>query len=140
MYTVIRFAATEAGLQAVHRLIATICDAEQCTNIRSSAFSCDISDSNTWNAHVEAIEAFLLKLGTVLPKARECEAKLHVSVDVAIEPEDRGDRPYVPLVFPRTLLGQLVQAGIGLEITSYVVSVAEIGNRPGFAFRGLDKK
>jgi hypothetical protein len=119
MYTVIRFAAAGDGLQAVHRLIATICDAGQCSDIRSSTFSCDVSDSDSWDVHVEAIEAFLQTLDTVLPKARECEAKLHVSVGVAIEPEDRGDRPYVPLVFPRTLLDQLVQAGIGLEVTSY---------------------
>ena len=123
MYTVLRFSAVDGddvSAQRVRELVVEACSPGKCGRVRNSAFACDVSDSDCWDTQLSCMETLLRAFGPVLQEIAEQEPEVDVSLDVAIEPEDRGDRPYLPIGFPSPFLEELARLGIQLDVTSYV--------------------
>jgi hypothetical protein len=119
MYTVLRFTAIDGDLRLIHELVTRPCPEGQCGSIRDSSFACDVSDADSWETQLQDVGEMLRRLGPVLFRVQQCGGPVRVSLDVAVEPEDRGNRPYLPIVFPHALLDTFVRTGIALEVTSY---------------------
>ena len=81
-------------------------------------FSCEVSSSPSWEAHVQALRAFLRDFAETIAQARQMGAA--VTVDVAIEPEDRSANgaPLVLSVAP-SLLAEMAALGLRWELSVY---------------------
>ncbi len=122
MYTTLRITTDAAHQDALLRL------GEQMNRKRAGVFSglrragdgfsCEISGSPSWEAHVQALHAFLRDFAETIAQARQLGAA--VTVDVAIEPEDRSasSAPLVLAVAP-SLLVEMSALGLRLELSVY---------------------
>lgn len=81
-------------------------------------FSCEVSSSPSWDAHVQALHGFLRDFAETIAQARQLGAA--VTVDVAIEPEDRSANgaPLVLSVAP-SLLAEMAALGLRWELSVY---------------------
>ena len=122
MYTVLRITTDAARQDALLQL------GEQMNRKRArvfsglrragDGFSCEVSSSPSWEAHVQALRTFLRDFAETITQARQIGAA--VTVDVAIEPEDRSANgaPLVLSVAP-SLLAEMAALGLRWELSVY---------------------
>jgi hypothetical protein len=81
-------------------------------------FSCEVSSSPSWETHVEALHAFLQDFAATIAQARQMGAA--VTVDVAIEPEDRSaSGALLVLAVSPFLLAEMAALGLRWELSVY---------------------
>jgi len=122
MYTTLRITTDAAHQDALLRL------GEQMNRKRAGVFSglrragdgfsCEVSSSPSWEAHVQAMHAFLRDFAETIAQARQLGAA--VTVDVAIEPEDRSANG-APLVLSAapSLLAEMSALALRWELSVY---------------------
>jgi hypothetical protein len=81
-------------------------------------FSCEVSSSPSWEAHLQSLRTFLHDFAETIAQA--CQLGAAVTVDVAIEPEDRSANgaPLVLSVAP-SLLAEMAALGLRWELSVY---------------------
>lgn len=122
MYTVIRFLATQERLQALTQVGQAMNAVREgiYTGLRKAGdgFCCDIWEGPEWHEHQREILRFLTEFGESIHAAIRGGAT--VTVDVAVEPEDReSDGAVLVLRSERDLLASLVSCGAELEVSIY---------------------
>ena len=119
MYSVIRFV---SGNEALLKKIGT-----ELNIIRPRSydgidriggrFSCSVSKLDSWYEHSEAILVLLTELRTFLASCKK--KNIELVVDLAVEPEDYHDKPWISLGFDYKFMSALVRNGVEFEITYY---------------------
>ena len=122
MYTVLRITTDAARREALLQL------GEQMNQKRAGVFSglrragdgfsCEVSSSPSWDAHVQSLHGFLRDFAETIAHAQQMGAA--VTVDVAIEPEDHSasGTPFVLGVSP-SLLTEMSALGLRWELSVY---------------------
>lgn len=126
MYTVIRFRSSTTdreqlravgeGLNRIKEQTFTGFDRVE------NRFSCDVCERDDWNEHVRTMIEFLDTFGTVLREA--LTANLEIEFDVAVEPEDIGEKIYLSFSVQCDLLKKLAEENVRLTLTYYPVRLA----------------
>ncbi len=122
MYSVARFAVEPHLLEQIAAL------GESMNGVRpgvygglrplGDGFSCNVSSEGEWEAHVRDMARFVAEFREHIGRARGLGAS--VSVDLAIEPDDRESaRAVFGVAFPGEFLMALANAGMSLEVTVY---------------------
>lgn len=121
MYTVIRFSAQTAPLSELSRLGLSMNlrrpDVFTGLRKRGDGFSCEVSSDKHWATHLSEIQRFIREFADVIGQALVSGAS--VTVDVAIEPEDREQGSVLVLDWSPTVLSTIASAGVRLEVSVY---------------------
>lgn len=122
MYTVLRITTDAARREALQQLgeQMNLKRAGVFSGLRRAGdgFSCEVSSSPSWEVHVQSLRAFLRDFAETIAHAQQMGAA--VTVDVAIEPEDRSasSTPFVLAVSP-ALLTEMSALGLRWELSVY---------------------
>ncbi len=84
---------------------------------RGDGFSCEVSSDDDWATHLSEIQRFIREFAEVIAQALGADAS--VTVDVAVEPEDREQGHVLVLDWPPTVLSTIALAGVRLEVSVY---------------------
>ena len=121
MYTVIRFTGGFEAREEVARIGLSMNSVRAGVfsglRRRGDGFSCDLSSDKSWDAHV-GVHRFFAEFDYFIKEALQIGAV--VTVDVAIEPEDReaSGSIFVSGCGP-DLLATLASAGLRMEVSVY---------------------
>ncbi len=121
MYSIIRFTASPE----MSKNIVAIGEAMNAvrpgvfTGPRRAAdgFACSLATSSQWLEHREAITLFLREFAE--PIRDSVQAGAAVTIDVAIEPEDRSEGTTLVVRFDQVLMKLLASMDIALEVSYY---------------------
>lgn len=121
MYSVARFSADPNQIPDIFAEVAKLvgaCRPGADTGVDGivGRFSCSIS-KRRGKENIEDIRFFLESCKDAIDRASQLNVR--VCVDVAVEPEDRGGKPWATTVFDPLLLALLAHLGVELVITSY---------------------
>ena len=121
MYTVVRFEAAKKHARLLQALGGSLNRIQKNTfeglDKVPGRFSCSVCDDKTWVKHVAKINRFVTRFSSVIRKARR--NGVSVEFDIAIEPEDIGNRSYLVAELPAELIRTLAQAKIKITFTYY---------------------
>ena len=122
MYTVIRFLATPERLETLTQVGLAMNAVREgiYTGLRKAGdgFCCEILEGSQWHEHQGEILRFLTEFGESIKAAIRGGAT--VTVDVAVEPEDRQSSGAVLVLrSERDLLASLTSCGAEFEVSIY---------------------
>jgi len=122
MYTVIRFVAESASAaEQLGRIGALLNEAIQGAYERvdriGGRFSVSLSTADSWLAHVLAIGEFVRTADGVIAEARVNH--VGVEIDVAVEPQEISEKPYLSLAVSPHLMQHLSAVGVVMGFTFY---------------------
>jgi hypothetical protein len=122
MYTVIRFMAATQCLDADllevgQRLNEVLPGSFRRLDHAGRRFSVTISSADDWGVHVKDVVAFIQKYSAVIAEAHS--KNVSTVVDIAVEPEDLGSRPYLSCELSILELSEIAALGVGLVFTFY---------------------
>lgn len=84
---------------------------------RGDGFSCEVCSESSWAAHEVQVIQFISDFQQIIARARLIGAC--VTLDVAIEPEDRGSTQTLVLSCKEELVSLLSLSGVRMELTIY---------------------
>ena len=122
MYTVIRFVGAPELLNALIE-VGSAMNAVRTgiyTGVRKAGdgFCCEVSSSPEWGEHQREILQFITDFGEFIKKAVQCGGS--VTVDVAVEPEDRESGSLILVLrCEHELLAALASCGAAVEMSIY---------------------
>jgi hypothetical protein len=130
MYTVVRFQ-TKRTAAALLALVGEKLNKIKKNTFRGldkvpGRFSCSVCDDPDWDKHLRRIRDFLARFSPVIRSASR--QRIRIVFDVAVEPEDTGNRAYFSTHITPELMAQLGRAGVELEFTFYPAARQEGGS------------
>lgn len=121
MYTVLRLTSAVGKVPELAHLIEEMNAGQARTRVeprtKGDGYVAVVSDQPSWSEHAAAVLDFLEVNRDALMSARASGAI--VSVDVAVEPEDRPDVPWLELTLSEALLAALSAVGARFVMSFY---------------------
>lgn len=121
MYTVFRIMGPESKVGGLQRAVDAINAGGSGGLVelrqRDDGYVVDLCDQPSWVEHSAAIFRFVVRSREALALARADGASL--VVDVAVEPEDGGDTPWLAIILAEDLLDALASVSARFEVSLY---------------------